>query len=138
MWADNMADKSCPSYLYQKRSVYSFSKQVPCDVRQYYKRDRVVVCLKTRSVSRAKRMCDSIRQRLHDSFIMHYAYGELGLLAEEMRRSFHGHFKKDINVKSEIGVMLPSSFDGKEWSDLTFEEQIHGPPESSQWEERSS
>ena len=75
---------------------------------------------------------------VHDSFIMHYAYGELGELEEEMRRSFHGHFKKDINVKSEIGVMLPSSFDGKEWSDLTFEEQIHGPPEYSQWEDRNS
>jgi hypothetical protein len=75
---------------------------------------------------------------VHDSFIMHYAYGELGELEEEMRRAFHGHFKKDINVKSEIGVMLPSSFDGKEWSDLTFEEQVHGPPEYSQWEDRNS
>ena len=75
---------------------------------------------------------------VHDSFIMHYAYGELGELEEEMRRSFHGHFKKDINVKSEIGVMLPSSFDGREWSDFTFEKQIHGPPEYSQWEDRNS
>ena len=41
-------------------------------------------------------------------------------------------------VKSEIGIMLPSSFDGKEWNDLTFEEQIHGPPEYSHWEERNS
>ena len=75
---------------------------------------------------------------VHDSFIMHYAYGELGELEEEMRRSFYGHFKKDINVKSEIGVMLPSSFDGKDWNDLTFEEQIHGTPEYSQWEDRNS
>ena len=30
---------------------------------------------------------------VHDSFIMHYAYGELGELEEEMRKSFHGHFK---------------------------------------------
>ena len=75
---------------------------------------------------------------VHDSFIMHYAYGELGELEEEMRRAFHGHFKKDINVKSEIGFMLPSSFDGKEWNDLTFEEQIQGPPEYSQWEDRNS
>ena len=45
---------------------------------------------------------------VHDSFIMHYAYGDLGELEEEMRRAFHGQFKKDINVRSEIGVMLPS------------------------------
>ena len=75
---------------------------------------------------------------VHDSFIMHYAYGKLGELEEEMRRSFHGHFKKDINVKSEIGVMLLSFFDGKEWSDLNFEKQIHRPLEYNQWEDRSS
>jgi hypothetical protein len=46
--------------------------------------------------------------------------------------------KKDINVKSEISVMLPSSFDGKEGNELTSEEQIHGPPEYSQWEEKNS
>jgi len=74
---------------------------------------------------------------VHDSFIMHYAYGELGELEEEMRRAFHGHFKKDINVKSEIGVMLPSSFEDKDWGDLTFEEQVNGPPEYSQWESRN-
>ena len=75
---------------------------------------------------------------VHDSFIMHYGYGELGELEEEMRRSFHGHFKKDINVKSEIGVMLPSSFDGTNWDNLSFEQQVQGPPEYSQWEDRNS
>ena len=75
---------------------------------------------------------------VHDSFIVHYGHGELGELGEDMRRAFHGHFKKDIKVKEEIGVMLPSSFDDREWNDLTFEEQIHGPPEYSQWEDRNS
>jgi len=75
---------------------------------------------------------------VHDSFIMHHAYGEeLGELEEAMRRAFYEHFKKDINVKSEIGVMLPSSFDGKEWRDLSFEQQVQGPPEYSQWEDRN-
>jgi len=74
---------------------------------------------------------------VHDSFIMHYAYGELGELEEEMRRSFYGHFKKDINVKSEIGVMLSSSFDGKDSDELTIEQIVHGPPEYSQWEKRN-
>ena len=74
---------------------------------------------------------------VQDSFIMHYAYGELGELEEDMRRAFHGHFKKDIKVKEEIGVMLPSSFDGKDWHELTFEEKVHGPPEYSGWESRN-
>ena len=75
---------------------------------------------------------------LHDSSIMHYAYGELGELEEDMRREFHGHLKKDINVKKEIGVMLPSSFDGKDWDELSFEEQVYGPLEYSGWENRNS
>jgi hypothetical protein len=33
---------------------------------------------------------------------------------------------------------LGESFDGKDSDDLTMEEQIHGPPEYSQWEERNS
>ena len=75
---------------------------------------------------------------VHDSFIMRYAYGELGELEEEMRWFFHRHFKKDINVKSEIGVMPPSSFDGKEWNELNFEGHIQGPSEYSQWEQGNS
>ena len=74
---------------------------------------------------------------VHDSFIMHYAYGNLDELEEEMRRAFHGQFKKDIRVKDEIGVMLPSSFDGREIDDLSIEEIIKGPPEYSRWEERN-
>jgi hypothetical protein len=30
-----------------------------------------------------------------------------------MRRAFHDHFKKDIKVSEETGVMLPSSFDDR-------------------------
>ena len=75
---------------------------------------------------------------VHDSFIVHYGHGELGELEEDMRRAFHGHFKEDIKVKEEIGVMLPSSFDGKDWDELSFEEQVYGPPEYSGWENRNS
>ena len=46
--------------------------------------------------------------------------------------------KRIFKVKEEIGVMLPSSFDGKDRDELSFEEQVYGPPEYSQWEERNS
>ena len=75
---------------------------------------------------------------VHDSLIVHYGHGDLGELEEDMRRAFHGHFKKDIKVKEEIGLMLPSSFDDREWNDLTFEEQMHWPSEYSHWENRNS
>ena len=54
-----------------------------------------------------------------------------------MRRAFYGQFRKDINVKSEIGVMLPSSLDGMDSDELTLGQIAHGPPEYSQWENRN-
>ena len=70
---------------------------------------------------------------VHDSFIMHYAFGDMGELEEAMRRAFHDYFKQDINVSEEIGVMLASSFDDKEFEDLTVEQVANGPTEYSSW-----
>ena len=73
---------------------------------------------------------------VHDSFIMHYAFGDMGELEETMRRAFHDHFKKDIKVSEEIGMILPSSFDDMEFEDLAVEEIADGPPEYSLWNRR--
>ena len=54
-----------------------------------------------------------------------------------MRRAFHDHFKKDIKVSEEIGVMLTSSFDELEFEDLTIEEIADGPVEHSLWNGRN-
>ena len=40
-----MVDHLNVSYLYKKRGVFYFSKRVPCDVRSYYKSDRIDICL---------------------------------------------------------------------------------------------
>ena len=75
---------------------------------------------------------------MHDIFIMHHAFcEELSELDEAMRLAFYEHFKKDINLKSEIGVLLPSSFDGKDSDELTIEQIVHGPSEYSHWERRN-
>ena len=70
-------------------------------------------------------------------YIMHYAFGDMGELEEAMRRAFHDHFKEDINVCEEIGVMLASSFDDKEFEDLTVEQVANGPAEYSSWNGRN-
>ena len=74
---------------------------------------------------------------VHDSFIMHYAFGDMGELEEAMRRAFHDHFKKDIKVSEEIGVMLPSSFDDKEFEDLNVEQIADGPVGYTLWNRRN-
>ena len=35
---------------------------------------------------------------VHDSFIIHYAFGDMGELEEAMWRTFHDYFKIDIKV----------------------------------------
>ena len=76
---------------------------------------------------------------VHDSFIMHYAFGDMGDmgdLEEAMRRAFFHHFKKDIKVKGEIGVMLPGSTDGGGWMSMDLDDIIRGEPEYSLWQTR--
>ena len=74
---------------------------------------------------------------VHDSFIMHYAFSDMGELEEAMRRAFHDYFKNDIKVSEEIGVMLPSSFDDKEYENLTVEGVAIGPADYSLWNGRN-
>jgi len=61
-----MVDHFNVSYLYKKRGVFYFSKRVPCDVRSYYKSDRIVICLRTKSNVSAVRASKSLYQRLDD------------------------------------------------------------------------
>ena len=74
---------------------------------------------------------------VHDSFIMHYAFGEMGELEEQMRKAFFEQFKHDIPIKGEIGQMRATSFDGMSSQELTIEDLISGPPEFAQWNERN-
>ena len=64
-----MVDHLNVSYLYKKRGVYYFSKRVPSDVRSYYKNDRIVICLSTKSNATAIRASKSPYQRLDDYWL---------------------------------------------------------------------
>ena len=54
-----------------------------------------------------------------------------------MRRAFDNNFGEDIPVKGEIGKSAPSSFDNKEFEDLSVEEIITGPSKYSQWNKKN-
>ena len=113
-----MVDKSCASYLYQKRGVYYFSKQVPCDVRQHYKRSRIVLCLKTKSFRHAKRMCDSILQRLHDYWLS-LRLSAMPLPAQHLVNDSngHGHFSSGPTLSEARDAYIKLKGVGK---DKTF------------------
>ena len=55
-----MVDKNGASFLYRKRGVYYFSKQVPCDIKAHYAKQRVIICLKTKSKGAAERLSKSL------------------------------------------------------------------------------
>ena len=61
-----MVDHLNVSYLYKKRGVFYFTKRVPCDVKSYYRSDRIVICLKTKSNVSAIRASKSLYQKLDD------------------------------------------------------------------------
>ena len=63
---DQMVDYLNVSYLYKKRGVFYFSKRVPCNVRSYYKSDRIFMCLRTKSKISVIRTSKSLYQRLDD------------------------------------------------------------------------
>ena len=61
-----MVDKNVPKYVFQKDGTYYFSRHVPLDVRQFYSRPRIVICLKTQNGYLASRSCKSISSKLDD------------------------------------------------------------------------
>ena len=60
-----MVDKLNRKYLYQKRDVFYFSKQVPRDLKHHYAKDRIVVSLKTKSIKEAYHLSQNMLLKLN-------------------------------------------------------------------------
>ena len=60
-----MVDKLNHKYLYQKRDVFYFSKQVPQDLKHHYAKDRIVVSLKTKSIKEAYHISQNMLLKLN-------------------------------------------------------------------------
>ena len=56
-------------YLQSKDGIFYFVRRVPVDVQPYYSSNRISFSLKTRSLARAMRACNSILQRLEDYWL---------------------------------------------------------------------
>jgi hypothetical protein len=75
---DQMVDQlNVSSYI--KRGVYYFSKRIPCDVSSYYKSDRIVICLRTKSSVSAIRASKSICECLDDYWTTKNMLFEFGI-----------------------------------------------------------
>ena len=64
-----MVDKLNYKYLYQKRDVYYFSKQIPKDIRSHYLKDRMIICLRTKCPKDATKLRDTILSKLNNYWL---------------------------------------------------------------------
>ncbi|MDC0148664.1 tyrosine-type recombinase/integrase [Alphaproteobacteria bacterium] len=73
-----MVDQNC-TYLFQRRSTYYYSRRVPKELQPKIGRQRIVVSLKTRSLSKANRFGQLITQKLDEDWLFLRLGKQLGL-----------------------------------------------------------
>ena len=69
---------------------------------------------------------------VHDSFIMHHAFGDLGELEEAMHTAFYHHCKNDIKAKRDIDELMTGQFHGRDSDELSLDEKVACEPDYSQ------
>ena len=77
-WVDHMVDQNC-TYLFQRRSTYYYSRRVPKELQPKIGRQRIVVSLKTRSLSKANRFGQLITQKLDEDWLFLRLGKQLGV-----------------------------------------------------------
>ena len=60
---------SAVPYTYLKRGVYYFVRRIPSDLRTFYRTDRVILSLCTKSLQRASRASERLSSRLDDYWL---------------------------------------------------------------------
>ena len=80
---------------------------------------------------------------IHDSFIMHHAFGndgskEASELEEAMRRAFHDRFHRDIGISRELIVRQETKYVSNKTREVTerLEELLDAESDYSQWRDR--
>jgi len=63
------AQIDAPKYTYLKRGVYYFVRRIPNDLQTFYRTDRVILSLRTKSLHRASRASERLSSRLDDYWL---------------------------------------------------------------------
>ena len=92
---------SAVPYTYLKRGVYYFVRRIPSDLQTFYRTDRVILSLRTKSLHRASRASGRLSSRLDDYWL------DLRLKQTEVPGS---HLLKDHSLQTHrITVTLGST-----------------------------
>ena len=110
-----MVDHLRVKYTFKKRDVFYFTKRVPKDIRSHYTRDRIIICLKTKSDASDSRACKSIIQKLEDYWLsirltqfkipaQHLIKADKSFSSDAplLSVSLEGYFKMKGNGKDEV------------------------------------
>ena len=75
---------------------------------------------------------------VHDSFIMHHAFGNHGELEEAMRRAFHNRFHRDIGISRELVIRQEMKDTSNKTREVKegLEELLDGESDYSLWHAR--
>ena len=75
---------------------------------------------------------------VHDSFIMHHAFGNHGELEEAMRRAFHDRFHRDIGISRELVVRQEMKDTSNKTREVKegLEELLDAESDYSLWKQR--
>jgi len=101
---DHLVDQDC-SYIYTKRRVYYFSRRVPEDLKGHYKRNRVVLSLRTKSLKVAQARSVSFVAKLNEDWLT---------LRWRSTSDPFSRFMHDVKAASPIISSSPSLSEAKE------------------------
>jgi hypothetical protein len=65
-------------YTYLKRGVYYFVRRIPSDLQGFYRADRVIISLRTKSAHRASHASQRLSARLDDFWLDLGGLGQYG------------------------------------------------------------
>ena len=69
---------SAVPYTYLKRGVYYFVRRIPSDLQRFYRADRVIISLRTKSAHRASHASQRLSARLDDFWLDLRESGQYG------------------------------------------------------------
>lgn len=83
---------------------------------------------------------DAVVLPIHDSFVMHHAYGSSGELEETMRRSYYEVMGSDIDVSEQFikepVIILEEDPTNVQWDDISMDTLLKGQPDYSEYTKR--
>lgn len=64
-----MVGRSCPSFVYQKRGIFYFSRRVHNDLQIHYRTSRIILSLRTKSSKAANVKAASLSSQLDEDWL---------------------------------------------------------------------